>query len=200
MRTLAALLLCATVLVAADPLPVAPPPTDPTARPGPTKDGFLLPNGWHVTPAGKHVPTTDLPLNIVPLKDGRHVLVGTCGFNPHHLSLIDLVDGKVVSQETVIQSWFGLAVAPDEQRVWWSGGGANGLDVSDLAVRTLSGIGPPEPDPAAGERRRGGADRPVGFASGVCLAADGKGLYALDIEASTVTPVATDGTRGQPGP
>ena len=29
--------------------------------PGPTKDGFLLPNGWTVTPVGKQVLITDLP-------------------------------------------------------------------------------------------------------------------------------------------
>ena len=39
---------------------------------GPTDKGFLLPNGWHLTPAGKHVLLTDLPLNIVALRDGRH--------------------------------------------------------------------------------------------------------------------------------
>src|SRR5262249_33393534 len=41
---------------------------------------------------------------------------------------------------------------------------------------------------------------PAGFASGVCLAPDGQTLYALDIEAGTVTPVAADGTRGRPAP
>lgn len=38
---------------------------------GPTETGYLLPNGWHLTPVGKHLVTTDLPLNIVPLKDGK---------------------------------------------------------------------------------------------------------------------------------
>ena len=36
---------------------------DPTRTAGPTATGFLLPNGWHLTPAGKHLVTTDLPLN-----------------------------------------------------------------------------------------------------------------------------------------
>jgi len=31
---------------------------------GPTETGFLLSNGWHITPVGKQVQTTDLPLNI----------------------------------------------------------------------------------------------------------------------------------------
>ena len=64
MRTLAAFCLVLGSAVSAQP---------PAERPGPTKDGFLLPNGWHLTPAGKHITTTDLPLNIVPLKDGHAI-------------------------------------------------------------------------------------------------------------------------------
>ena len=37
--------------------------------PGPNKDGFLLPNGWTLSPAGNHVITSDLPLNIIPLNE-----------------------------------------------------------------------------------------------------------------------------------
>jgi hypothetical protein len=48
---------------------------------GPTENGFLLPNGWTLSPAGKQVPLGDLPLNIIPLADGRHALVATDGFN-----------------------------------------------------------------------------------------------------------------------
>ena len=204
MRTFVAslLLLVGTTATAADP-PIAPFPTDPTARPGPTKDGFLLPNGWHLTPAGKHIVTTDLPLNILPLKDGRHALVGTCGFNPHHLSLIDIVDGKVIARETVIQSWFGMTVSADEKKVWWAGGGNNLIHSFDLADKKLKRLGAPEPEPARRERPKEkepkeNAERPIGFKSGVCLSADGKTLFSLDIEAGTVTAIAEDGTAGKP--
>src|SRR3954470_17487130 len=47
--------------------------------PGPTDKGFLLPNGWTLTPAGRHVVLTDLPLNIIPLAGGRQGLVGNRG-------------------------------------------------------------------------------------------------------------------------
>src|SRR5437763_11963130 len=91
--------------------------------PGPTPTGFLLPNGWHLTPAGRHVEIADLPLNIHPLKDGTRALVTTNGFNQHAVSLVNLAEGKVVASERARQSWFGLAVTPAEDRVWWSGGG-----------------------------------------------------------------------------
>jgi hypothetical protein len=104
--------------------------------PGPTDKGFLLPNGWTLTPAGKHVTLADLPLNIVPLADNKHALVSTSGFNKHELSLVDLTTQKLVTSETVRQSWFGLALTPAEDKVWWAGGGAPMLHTFDLTVLT----------------------------------------------------------------
>src|SRR4051794_15231518 len=122
--SLAALFLC----LAALPLLGDAPPR----RPGPTPQGFLLPNGWTITPAGKHVTLTDLPLNILPLADGRRALVATSGYNKHELSLVDLAGPKVLDSVTVRQSWFGLALTPDQQHAWWSGGGGNLLHTFDL--------------------------------------------------------------------
>ena len=78
---------------------------------GATRTGFLLPNGWTVTPVGEQVPVADLPLNILPLPDSRHVLVATSGYNAHELSLIDLEKKAVVDRQTVRESWFGLAAS-----------------------------------------------------------------------------------------
>src|SRR5271157_2209702 len=83
---------------------------------GATKTGFLLPNGWMVSPVGEQVPITDLPLNIVPLPDSRHVLVATSGFNAHELALIDLEKKAVVDRQTVPESWFGLVTSPKFDR------------------------------------------------------------------------------------
>ena len=113
---------------------------------GATEKGFLLPNGWILSPAGQHVPLADLPLNIVPLADNRHVLAATSGYNAHELSLIDLQERKVVDHQTVRQSWFGLAVAPEADRIWWSGGGGNVLHAFRLADRHLTRTSGPEPE------------------------------------------------------
>src|SRR4051794_24026942 len=69
---------------------------EPPRYAGPTAQGFLLPNGWTITPAGTHIPLTDLPLNILPLAGGRHALVATSGYNAHELSVVDLAGRKVV--------------------------------------------------------------------------------------------------------
>lgn len=109
-------------------------PKDAPKFAGPTKDGFLLPNGWHLTPVGKHAVTTDLPLNVLPLKDNKHVLVATSGWNAHDLSVIDVSgpEPKVVSKVTVKQSWYGLAVNADESKVYWAGGGHGAVHTFDL--------------------------------------------------------------------
>ncbi len=100
---------------------------------GPTDKGFLLPNGWTLKPAGQHILLADLPLNIVPLADNRHVLVATSGYNAHELSLVDLEQKKVVDHQAVRQSWFGLAATPDADKIWWSGGGGNQIHAFRLA-------------------------------------------------------------------
>ena len=117
--------------------------------PGPTGKGFLLPNGWTVSPAGDQVTLTDLPLNIIPLDDGRHALAATSGYNAHELSLVDLAGKKVVAKLTVKQSWFGLAVDQATGRVWWSGGGGDRVHAFLAQGRRTGPDGEPEPAPRA---------------------------------------------------
>jgi YVTN family beta-propeller protein len=166
--------------------------------PGPTAKGFLLPNGWTITPAGKHVSLSDLPLNILPLADNRHALVATSGYNKHELSLVDLKELRVVANESVRQSWYGLALSGTEDHVWWSGGGAGMLHEFLLEDGKLSRTGPAEPEPAG---KRDGPPRVVPFKSGLLLDAKTHTLYSLDINAGTITAInLKDGSAGKPAP
>jgi YVTN family beta-propeller protein len=171
---------------------------------GPTEQGFLLPNGWTVSPAGKQVTLTDLPLNIVCMADGKYALVGTSGYNEHVLSLIDLGTARVVSRQAVRDSWFGLALSPAQDKVWWSGGGSEVLHRFDLRGQALSGAGPVEPNPP--KRPKAGAAAPRrdptqsrGFRSGVVLDARRQTLFSLDINEATITSVnLKDGRPAKP--
>jgi YVTN family beta-propeller protein len=162
---------------------------------GPTDKGFLLPNGWTITPAGEQVTLTDLPLNIVPLADGRHALTATSGFNTHNLSIVDLVEKKVVANEFVQQSWFGLAVDEKSSQVWWSGGGGDRIHTFALKDNALKRTS--EPEPAPPERGKAKAQRkqqgPKHFRSGVALDRKRSLLYALDIEAGTISSAPVNG-------
>lgn len=155
---------------------------------GPTKEGFLLPNGWHLTPAGEQVTVPDLVLNIRPLSDGRHVLVTSNGFKMHQLSVIDLEAKEVVDKVSTYQSWFGLALSEDEKSIWWSGGGSasvlacklNGTDVSINASKNLT-------------FRPEGVRPDKLFRSGLAIDHEKKILYSLDIEQGTIAAVDLTG-------
>jgi YVTN family beta-propeller protein len=153
--------------------------------PGPTGKGFLLPNGWTITPAGKHVSLTDLPLNILPLPGGKHALVATSGFNKHQLSLIDLTTQAIVDQQTVRQSWFGLALSAKADTVWWSGGGYGQLHTFSLNDGKLKRTSPDEPV-VKGKKKLPTKD---GFRSGLCLDAQAGVLYSLNINHGTIRAV-----------
>ncbi len=157
--------------------------------PGPTDNGFLLPNGWTLTPAGKHVVLTDLPLNIIPLADNKHALVATSGYNKHELSLVDLTKQEVVEKQTVRQSWFGLATTPAQDRVWWSGGGSNLLHTYDLKDNKFTLTSKAEAAPA----KPGDGERPARtkeFKSGLCLDPKADVLYSLDINSASLAVIA----------
>lgn len=166
--------------------PPAPQPPR-AATPGPTAQGFRLPNGWTITPAGAQVELTDLPLNITPLADGRHALAACSGYNAHHLVVVDLATREVVAIETVRQSWFGLAVDQKAGKVWWSGGGGDGLHTFDLKGASLARTSPPEP----GATAKGKAQAKGHFRSGVALSRDGATLYSLDVDAGTLSASST---------
>ncbi|MGL6073604.1 MAG: alkaline phosphatase family protein [Fimbriiglobus sp.] len=163
---------------------------------GPTKTGFLLPNGWHLTPAGSHVVTSDLPLNILPLKDGKHALVSTSGFNMHHLYLIDTTTNKILSDMTTRNSWFGLALDKAESKVWWSGGGSGLMHTFDLAEAVLKKTSKPEPETGKLSREELAKllekePAAAGFRSGMYLD-EAKGLlYSLDINQSQMHIIDT---------
>jgi YVTN family beta-propeller protein len=171
------------------------PKTDSQATfPGPTATGFLLPNGWHITPAGRQVEITDLPLNIHPLSDGRSVIVTTNGFNQHQLSLIDLAEGKVVASEWARQSWFGLAVSKAEDKMWWSGGGNGFLHSFEFQNGAFTRLSKKEVNPGDLKvedvlKIADELEKKKTFKSGLCLDEARGVLYSLDINAGTISAI-----------
>lgn len=160
---------------------------------GPTSTGYLLPNGWHITPVGKQVQTMDLPLNIIPLKDNRHALVATSGFNAHKLSLVDVIDSKVITSEVTRQTWFGLALNQAEDHIWWSGGGSGDVHSFDLKKQQLIRTSKPESppvrrDPSAPRATIEEKSRPQ-FRSGIFLDESRNTLYSLEINSGGIVAI-----------
>jgi YVTN family beta-propeller protein len=178
-----AFVICASPLFAQDKAKFA----------GPTDTGFLLPNGWHLTPVGRHVVTSDLPLNILLFKDGKHALVATSGFNRHELVLVEVngSEPKIVSTETVRQSWYGLAMDKAEGRIWWSGGGHGKLHTFDLKDGKLARTSPldPEPKKDPAPKKDARPEPPKAFHSGLCLDEANGILYSLLINSGELSAI-----------
>jgi DNA-binding beta-propeller fold protein YncE len=155
---------------------------------GATKTGFLLPNGWVVSPAGQHVMIPDLPLSILALPDNRHALVATSGFNAHELLLIDLQIPDIKERRFVRESWFGLAATPDRHRIWWSGGGSNVTHRFQLDGQYFSAlrVAPKAETKTAAERAK------PHFRSGLAFDSRRNILYSLDIDDGTLTAYDPD--------
>jgi YVTN family beta-propeller protein len=153
-------------------------PTNTVGRfPGKTDAGYVLPNGWRLTPAGHQVLLTDLPLNIRTTSDGKYAIVATNGYNAHELSVIELATQKKVSLESAPQSWFGLAADEATGRLWWSGGG-------DAVVRSFAlakgQLEPREKLPLDDNLRDGESDSlKTGFRTGIYFDAKTECLYSL---------------------
>jgi len=90
---------------------------------GPDPNGYLLPNGWRISPVGDVIRTEDLILRISMAPDGRSVVALHSGFNPHGLVVIDADSREVVQRVPIPSSWYGLAWSPKGDRLFVSGGG-----------------------------------------------------------------------------
>jgi YVTN family beta-propeller protein len=165
---------------------------------GPTETGFLLPNGWHLTPAGRQVETTDLLLNIIPLQDSQRAVIATSGFNEHIIGVVDLKSGEFISKEMVHQSWFGLAASKDESKLWWSGGGLGRVHRFDLDNGILKQTSEKEPNPFEMSRSelaelRTKLAKEKSFKSGLVWDEKKQQLFALNINQGKLLAMKAEG-------
>lgn len=169
---------------------------------GPTETGYLLPNGWHLTPVGSHLVTSDLPLNIHPIADGKHVLIATNGFNQHTLALVNIAgtEPKLVQQEVSRNSWYGLAVTKAQDHVWWSGGGSGMLHTFNMKDLKLTRTSPGDESLL----KMGAAEiaklveaepSPKTFKSGLALDEKNQKLYSLNINDGKISVLGLPETK-----
>ncbi len=174
--------------------PVASRAEEKAVFPGQTERGFLLPNGWTVTPTGQQVILTDLPLNILPLADNRHALVATSGYNAHELTLVDLQTREKSQSATVRQSWFGLALSPAQDKLWWSGGGGAALHAFEFKDGKLARADAGDPTARDKKDAKNDAEKRK-FRSGLALDAKRNVLYSLDIDAGMLIAIDLSGQK-----
>jgi YVTN family beta-propeller protein len=85
----------------------------------------LLPNGWSLTPAGRSLEVGDLPLNIAVSSTGRLLAVSNNGQGTQSIQLIDAIHEKVLDNQEIPKSFYGLKFSHDEKALYASGGNDN---------------------------------------------------------------------------
>ena len=93
--------------------------------PRPFKEGFYLPNGWRITPAGRAIAAEDLILNLTGSPDGKVVVAQHGGFNPHGLLVINSASEEATQRIPLKSAWLGMAWSNDGKRLFVSGGNAS---------------------------------------------------------------------------
>jgi YVTN family beta-propeller protein len=158
-----------------------------------------LPNGWRITPAGRHVKLPgDLPMKMQILGDGSKLLVLTAGYHDHSLNAIDARTGQITATLNVVKAWDGMGFDPASGTVYLSGGGRARTGFEEVMAKMGLGAmkdsidkpilraryadGELTPLPALGIEGLDEADR---YISGVTVGADGS-LYALNIQTDTL--------------
>src|SRR3954470_18356093 len=84
-----------------------------TSRPGrESRDVTLLPNGWRISPAGRHITVGDLPLRMAESPDGRMLVISNDGYSKPTLTLVDLKTLDVRQKAEVANTWLGVVWHP----------------------------------------------------------------------------------------
>jgi DNA-binding beta-propeller fold protein YncE len=117
---LSSLVFFASVTIAQPNAPAAIP-----TQPSPSKEKVMLPNGWHLTPAGSSIELGDLPLNIVVSPSRKYIAVTNNGQSIQSIQLIDAKNDVVLDTKPIPKSWFGLKFSADEKSIYASGGNDN---------------------------------------------------------------------------
>jgi len=148
--------------------------------PGALGDGTtLLPNGWRLAPAGRHLKVGTLPLNIVTSPDGKYAVITNNGVNRPTLSVIDIAAWTVKSTTTLDAAWLGLVFSPDGAKLYSSGAGLNNVQefsfVDGVIARTRAFALPAAPAET--------------FVSGLAISRDGRTLYVTRLFAMTLSSI-----------
>jgi YVTN family beta-propeller protein len=110
----------------------------------------LLFNGWGVTPAGEHVPISDLALKLVVSPDKKMLLAASAGFNDTGLSLLDIASRRVTQFLPLARIWNGLAFSLDGRRILVSGGDSGRVHVFKYADAKATPAESVKPSPNGG--------------------------------------------------
>src|SRR3954469_22922840 len=160
----------------------------PSPRPGRQPNGAtLLPNGWRIAPAGRHIQIGDLPLNMAASVDGKFLVITNNGWTHPTLTVFDTKNEQVTGRVNVDNAWLGLAWSPDGSHLYSAGAAENTIYDFTWANGSLKEAG--RISIGLAERRTGGELLNAGFIGGLAIAPNGRTLYAIQVFGQAVSAI-----------
>ncbi len=143
----------------------------------------VIPNGRFLTPSGKNFVIAPHPFGLALSRDGEIAVTANSGVNPLSISIIrNLTSSPEIIQvppgyftdKGVLESVFmGLAISPDNEKVYVSGGQTNRILVFDL----MNGRKIDSVNCAVSED---GINYPDGYIGDMVISKDGSHIFAVD--------------------
>jgi YVTN family beta-propeller protein len=148
----------------------------------------LLPNGWKLAPAGRHLEVGGLPMNLVPSPDGRLIAISSSGWTKPSITIFDTHTLQIVTRADVDHTWLGLVWHPDGKRIFMSGASENVIYEYSFQNGKVTASGT---IPISAAERHPGRDviENAGYVAGMALSADGTRLYATQIYGEKVRAI-----------
>jgi YVTN family beta-propeller protein len=172
-----------SVLILAAVAAVAQKVAGPPLRPGVIGGGVtLLPNGWRIAPAGRHLFVGDFPMSMVRSPDGRYLIISNDGWSKPTLTVVDAAAFAVKTRLPVDHAWLGLAWHPDGTRLFSSGAAENTVNEFTYEKSGFRAAGqfvlarPALDLPFSGTSLAG-----TGFIGGLAVSRDGNTLFAVHV-------------------
>src|SRR3954454_17311153 len=148
--------------------------------PGALIDGStLLPNGWRLGAAGRHLKTGSLPLNIAVSPDGRYAVTTNNGINRPSFTVVDIAKWTVKSTTPLESAWYGLVWHPDGTKLYSAGAAQNNVQEFTFADGTITRARTFALPAVTGET----------FAGGLSITNDGRTLFASRVFAMTLSSI-----------
>jgi DNA-binding beta-propeller fold protein YncE len=149
--------------------------------PGTQADGtLLLPNGWKLSPTGRHLFVGPMPLNIVTTPDGKYAIVTSDGLSKPTLTIVDLAKWTIKNTVQVDSAWYGLAWHPDGTKLYSAGAAQNNIQEFAYVDGTLT---------KARTFNLPGTAAADSFAGGLAISRDGRTLYATRVFGMTLSSI-----------
>ena len=150
--------------------------------PGKQADGsILLPNMWSLHPSGVQVQVADFPVNIAVHPDGKFAAVLHAGHSSHEIHILDIAGARVVHQEKIEETFYGIEFSANGKTLYTSGSSAEAVRSFQFDKRT-GALSSQALIPLQNAKERG-------IPAGLALSSDSESLYVANVLGQTVSRV-----------